>query len=252
MDLSIITDGWTYDEEDEAENVRKVVGIDGADKVQVRIRNGLLQWEMDGRPDGTRPHDCPSMLEHCRRLREEGDLDELTVEAVEELVQELFDYYQRSQALFHLGDFSRVLADLEHCLGVLGILRDSVPQESFQFEQYRPGLLVDKARAGMLLEVQNGDLREAFVALNEGIRQVEEFYLEHELDEDIPESTERQVLIELRRSLRERHNVPLNDRELLRSLRLEQELAIHYEDYEMAARLRDKINSLKHRIRAQD
>ncbi len=252
MDLSIITDGWPYSEEDEADNVRKIVGISGANKVQVRVRNGLLQWEMDGRPDGLKPHGCASVLEHCLRTVAEGSGRELDGETVEELVQELFDYYQRSQALFHLSDFQRVLSDLEHCLGILEVLRRHVPQESYQFEQYRPGLLVDKARAGMLLQVRRGDLREAFVALNEGIRQIEEFYLEHELDEEIPDSTERQVLIELRRSLRERHNVPLNDRELLRSLRLEQEIAIHQEDYEMAARLRDKINSLRHKIRTQD
>jgi protein-arginine kinase activator protein McsA len=41
--------------------------------------------------------------------------------------------------------------------------------------------------------------------------------------------------------------VPLNDEELLHSLRVEQEIAIRRENYEMAARLRDKIKALQHR-----
>ena len=44
----------------------------------------------------------------------------------------------------------------------------------------------------------------------------------------------------------------LTDEELLYSLQAEQKVAIHEEDYEMAARLRDKINSLKQKVERKD
>lgn len=254
MDLSIITDGWPYDEENDAENVRKVVGVDGKTKIQVRIPNGVVQWESEGRPDGRRPFGHATVLACCeRRLSDGEDIDDaLSPELVDELVLELFDYYRRSQALFHLGDYDHTLSDIVHALRILKLLRLYAPHESLQFDQYRPGLLVDRARAQMLMEVRQGQLREAFDALNQGINDIEGFYLEHEMDDQIADSPERQILVELRRSLRERHNVPLNDQEILRSLRVEQEVAIRKENYEMAARLRDKIESLKQRIGSQD
>ena len=67
MDLSIITDNWPYDEEEEANNVRKVAGIDGRMKSQVGIPGGVIQWELDGRPDGSTPYGCASVLEYCER-----------------------------------------------------------------------------------------------------------------------------------------------------------------------------------------
>jgi excinuclease UvrABC helicase subunit UvrB len=115
------------------------------------------------------------------------------------------------------------------------------------YDRYRPSLLLDRSRAEMLLNLQAGDVRQALDALNRGIRDVEAFYAEYEMQEELGDSTERQVLVDLRRSLREKHNVPLNDDELLHSLRVEQEIAIRRENYEMAARLRDKINSLRGR-----
>ena len=35
---------------------RKIVGEDGKEKLQVRLDLGLLQMELNGRPDGERPH----------------------------------------------------------------------------------------------------------------------------------------------------------------------------------------------------
>ena len=263
MDLSIITADWAYDEDDDANNVRKVVGIDGSMKVQVRIRGGVLQWQLEGRPDGHRPHGFPSALDYCSHLlsqrpdpKAEGFVPaaELNPELTEELAQELFDYYRRGRALFLLGDYRRALSDALHNLRTLKLLRESCPDAAavFGHDRYRPSLLVDRARAEMLLNVQAGDVRKALDALNRGIRDVEAFYADYELEERLRDSTERQILVDLRRSLREKHNVPLNDEELLHSLRAEQEIAIRRENYEMAARLRDKINSLRHRISSQE
>lgn len=263
MDLSIITGDWPYDEDEDANNVRKVMGVDGRMKVQLRVRGGVLQWEVEGRPDGQKPHGFSSVLDYCWDLtcgeegagpRPDGAHDELGAELVEELAQEMFDYYRRGRSLFLLGDYRRALGDALHNLRILQLLREKCtdPAVVFSHDRYRPSLLVDRARAEMLLNLQAGDVRRALDALNRGIGDIESFHAGYELEEQLGESAERQILVDLRRSLREKHNVPLNDEELLHSLRVEQEIAIRRENYEMAARLRDKINSLRQRIASQE
>src|SRR6185503_5801203 len=61
-DITPMLRGWDY--EPGTINVRKVSGLDGHPKLQMRLDLGLLQMEMTGRPDGTRPHGCESLLEY--------------------------------------------------------------------------------------------------------------------------------------------------------------------------------------------
>src|SRR5688500_16001723 len=61
-DITPVLRGWDY--EPGTINVRKVSGIDGSPKLQMRQDLGLLQMEMTGRPDGRRPHGYESLLEY--------------------------------------------------------------------------------------------------------------------------------------------------------------------------------------------
>ncbi|MHC4591538.1 MAG: UvrB/UvrC motif-containing protein [Planctomycetota bacterium] len=256
MDLSIITGEWPYNEDEDANNVRKVIGVDGLPKVQLRIRNGVIQWGVEGRPDGQKPHGFPSVLDYCcdllsrrQRLRTagRGAGSGLSPELAEELADEMLDYYRRSRALFLLGDYRRALGDALHNLRTLKLIRQHCAHlaDGLGCERYRASLLLDRYRAEMLLNLEIGDVRRAVDALNRGIRDIERSHAECEPEEALADCAERQILVDLRRSLREKYNVPLTDRELLESLRVEQEIAIRRENYEMAARLRDKINSLR-------
>ncbi|MHC4592720.1 MAG: UvrB/UvrC motif-containing protein [Planctomycetota bacterium] len=256
MDLSIITGEWPYDEDEDANNVRKVTGVDGLPKVQLRIRSGVIQWGVEGRPDGQKPHGFPSVLDYCcdllsrqPRLRTggRGARGGLSPELAEELADEMLDYYRRGRALFLLGDYRRALGDALHNLRTLNLIRQHCDHlaDGLGCERYQVSLLLDRSRAEMLLNLEISDVRRAVDALNRGIRDVERFHAEYEPEERLADCTERQILVDLRRSLREKYNVPLTDRELLESLRVEQEIAIRRENYEMAARLRDKINSLR-------
>src|SRR5437773_4946623 len=60
LDLNTILKDWPH--ENRAIIVRKVLGLDGRQKLQLRIDLGLLQMELTGRPDGNRPHGCDSVL----------------------------------------------------------------------------------------------------------------------------------------------------------------------------------------------
>ena len=68
MDLSIILSDWPYDREHKASNIRKVAGIDGRLKLQVRLPSGIIQWDADGRPDGTRPYGFNTVADYCQEL----------------------------------------------------------------------------------------------------------------------------------------------------------------------------------------
>lgn len=64
-DISHVLSGWPY-EENAGLQVRRVDGENGREKVQLRIDLGLMQMEVNGRPDGARPHGQPSLLEFLR------------------------------------------------------------------------------------------------------------------------------------------------------------------------------------------
>ena len=57
--------GWDY--EPGTINVRKINGLDGEPKLQMRLDLGLLQMEMTGRPDGRRPHGSESLLDYYEK-----------------------------------------------------------------------------------------------------------------------------------------------------------------------------------------
>ncbi len=54
MDIADAMKGWAF--EPGQVNVRLIRGNDGKPKLQLRLDLGLLQMELDGRPDGKRPH----------------------------------------------------------------------------------------------------------------------------------------------------------------------------------------------------
>src|SRR5471032_2846298 len=102
-DITILLNGWEYNSNEVT--VRKIRGLDGRDKIQMRLDLGVLQMETEGRPDGKRPHGAECLLEYhgekVRRAQEEGEVFMLTAEECSELKQEGMQYYYRYLALFH-------------------------------------------------------------------------------------------------------------------------------------------------------
>src|SRR5437868_13066399 len=90
LDLNTILKDWPH--EAGAIKVRKILGLDGREKLQLRIDLGMLQMEMSGRPDGRRPHNCESLLQYHQRraatAEGRGDNYELSTEECNELQQE--------------------------------------------------------------------------------------------------------------------------------------------------------------------
>ena len=258
MDVKIILDGWPFDDAHEANNVRKIVGLDRRMKLQIRLRNGLIQWEVEGPPSGERPYGFDSALHYCRRLVENlGGLDPepgeescLDESMVEDLEAELRDYNKRRHAFLLIGDYVHAVSDAQHALDILAFVREASSDLTvvYRFDRFRPQIIADRARAEALLELRREQHQRAVKALNGGIEEVEAFFLSHGMEAGMARSRERQGLVDFRRSLRERYNIPLTDVELLSALKAEQRVAVEQEDYEMAARLRDKISLIEERL----
>lgn len=71
VDLTELLSQWPF--EAGKINVRLIQGEDGEQKIQVRLDLGVLQMELDGRPDGLQPHGFDSLLEYY-----ESQLDQVT------------------------------------------------------------------------------------------------------------------------------------------------------------------------------
>src|SRR5271169_5799993 len=111
-DITPILKGW--DHAPDEFQVRIVVGLDGRDKLQRRLDLGLIQMELSGRPDATRPFGFESLLDyHEDRARETKAPDEyvLDTDACADLMREGTQYYNRYLAAYHIRRFDLVARD---------------------------------------------------------------------------------------------------------------------------------------------
>jgi hypothetical protein len=244
-DITSILAGWDHDPDDL--QVRIIPGDDGRDKLQMRIELGLLQMELNGRPDGQTPHGVESMLEHHEtRAREHEKLGEeyaLASTDCAELMREGIQYYHRYLALFHLERYDLVARDTARNLRLFAFVnahaRDRSDRE--EFDQYRPYVTMMHARALGLEALARNDHVGALARIEEGIRGIRAFLREYDQVDQEDKCRELTFLRRWRKQVRQERTVgPIE--------RLEEQLglAVSREEYEEAARLRDQI----HRLRA--
>ncbi len=245
MDISHILESWDY-KPDEV-NVRTIVGDDGKEKVQMRLDLGLLQMEVDGRPDGKRPYGFESFLDYhldaLQRYKERHGTDKgfrLTAEEASRLRQEALQYYHRYLSFFFLENWVGLVRDTARNMRVFDVLWQYGPEdERWSSEQYRPYVIMMNTRGKVSLALQERDFDLALKQLQGGIAAIEAFFDTHGRPEMVAESQELQFLREWLEKVRERR--PLTQRERLqRAL----ESAIREEAYERAAQIRDALKAL--------
>ncbi len=243
-DLRRILHGWNY--EPGKISVRKIIGRDGREKVQTRVDLGVLQFETFGRPDGARPHDCDSLLDHYEhRLREHHqsrDADDdflLRGRDCEALRYEAHLYYQRFLSMFVLEDYDGVARDTRHNLRLIELCTRYAhsQRERDAFEAHRPYTLMMNARARTYRALREGNYERALSTVNTGIRRVSEALGERGVEGDAVR-VELRVMLDLRSEVFERMPADCPAR-----LQQELESALAQEDYERAARLRDALTA---------
>jgi len=244
-DLRDILNAWPYDPEDDA---RFAKGQDGRSILQVRTPLGIEQYELDGRPDGARPHGLESALDyHLQRLHAaktdgRGSRFELGQRDCAELFNEGTLYYFRYVRFFQLKDWVRTVRDTARNLQVFDLVhRYARREEDRQYlEKWRPYILRVSATAAVMLELEKNAYDRASRLAEEGIQKIQELT---EL-EDETFSFERERSLHSLRELVEQiqKNRPVSELE-----RLERQLqrAIDRQEFERAAQLRDKIRSLR-------
>ncbi len=245
MDLRKILQRWPYDPEHDA---RVLHGDDGREILQVRTPLGIEQHEMDGRPDGARPHRLSSALEFYERRLEEFRIAgpeaefELSPEECAELFSEATLYYFRYVRLFQLQDWARTVRDTARNLRAFDFVHRYARQEEDQqhLEKWRPYILRINACAAAMLGLEQGAHQKALRIVNEAIAKIGA--LEEMDDESFQFERERSLT-----ALRELASQIRKDRPLSELERLEHQLrrAIETQDFERAAELRDRLRELR-------
>jgi hypothetical protein len=246
-DITPVLRGWDY--EPGTINVRKVSGLDGMPKLQMRLDLGLLQMEMIGRPDGLRPHGCESLLdyfegllsEHKRRNGTELGF-QLSSSQCQSLREEAVMYYNRYLSLFVLEEFPGVVRDTARNLRVLDLCGKFAAEEQDRLvlEQYRPYITMMNARANASIQFKDSQYKAALETVERGLADIKEFFALFGQEEAYGQSNEVRVLKRFAREIRAK--LPVSP-----AVRLQRKLdrAIKNEEYEEAARLRDKLAALQ-------
>ncbi len=244
-DLRKILKAWPYDPEHDA---RVVQGDDGREILQVRTPLGIEQYEMDGRPDGLRMHGMESALEyHLHRLKQAKFSGReaafgLSPQECSELFHEGTLYYFRYVRLFQLKDWARTIRDTARNLRSFDFLhRYAQREEDQQFlEKWRPYILRVNASATAMQAMEGGGCDDALKTVREAIRKIES--LEELEDDTFKFERERSVM-----ALRELESQIQKNRPLSELEQLEHQLrrAIGKQEFERAARLRDRIRDLR-------
>lgn len=211
-DIGTILKEW--DADTESGRIRKIVGTNGTEKIQIRVPFGLLQLEAEGRPDGKRPYGKESLLEHLMSIlnsyKKEYKTDEgfkLDHHDCERLQEESLQYYQRYVSLFEIGDYVRAERDTARNLRVLDMIKKYAerPEDTLAFERYRPYITMMNARANANIHLRNNDYSKAIKCIDESVDSITHFYRENEIsDKEIEESQELAILKKTAKEIRDR------------------------------------------------
>jgi len=244
LDLNTILRDWPH--ENGSIKVRKITGLDGREKLQLRVDLGVLQMETTGRPDGQRPHNCESLLEYHQKqaahAEAKGEAYELTPEQCAELQQEGIQYYHRYLSLFQINDFAGVVRDTQRNLDLFTFVTEHTDHEelSWSLQQFRPYVLMMNTRAKASILLGQNKFAEAVTEIERGRDAIADFFQHSNFPELVSKSAEIAFLDEWLEEVKAKR--PLSKLEVMQR---EMERAIAKELYERAAELRDAIKMLK-------
>lgn len=244
-DLKALLESWPYDPDD---CVRVVTLANGRDVMQVRLPLGIEQYELDGRPDGERPHGAESVLDHLQARLDKAKAAggesafRLNPDECVELFNEGVLYYYRYVHLFQLKDWPRTVRDTARNLRVFDFVhRYAARSEDKEYlEQWRPYVLRISAIAAAMIQLSENNHPRALAIIKSATQSIESL-------PDIDEETfkyERQRSLE---ALQDLANEVEKSKPLTELQELERQLdkAVNNEQYERAAKLRDRIRIMR-------
>ena len=272
LDLSELLNDWPY--EPGKLNVRMIETAEGVPLLQIRLDLGILQMQVDGRPDGQRPFGYESMLEALEARVDEarskdaptpeasvagdsamdseedtdepGDedqtpLDVLTPGECQALREEAAQYSHRYLALLAVEEFDRVVRDTTRNLRVIDFIASNAADEEDRrsLDQFRAYITMMRARALASLALRDNEPKAALYAIDEGLEALQRHFDESDQAELFDESSEVRMLRDMRTALVPK--LPVSQRAELHQ-RLDE--AVQQENYKLAAILRDELKLL--------
>jgi hypothetical protein len=232
---------WPYEFGEVA--ARIVQGADGRDVLQLRVEMGVLQMEVAGRPDGSRPGGYPTCSDWLQaKVAEEGESFTLDERRCLEIDREFVQFFHRRVAWLALREFERAVADADHTLTLMDFSSRHAPDVDWaeMHEQYRPFVLFHRTQAAALGTLERGGADAAVAEIDAGMKSIREVLAENEEAGDLDEDELLAKLAEMKDAVAAHYDVqpPLT-----------QQLAdaIAAEQYELAAQLRDQLGSSSRR-----
>lgn len=247
FDISHLLESWEYQPGQVV--VRKFVGKDGVEKIQLRVDLGLLQMNAQGRPDGKRPNGHPSLFDyHLHRLKQHQEKHgsdegfELKPEDCAKLQLEALQYHHRYICLLQLEDYGGVVRDTERNLRLFEFVCEHAESEElgWALQQFRPQVLMLRARARATQKLMAEDYPTAIAEIDTAIDALREFYSESSRPELAEQSAEIQSLQHWLEEINNKR--PLSKKE---QLEIDLTEAVKREDYEKAAKVRDALRKLE-------
>lgn len=247
LDIGPMMQGWPY--EPGKLSVRRVLGEDGREKIQLRLDLGVLQMETEGRPDGRHPHGYESyldyykeQLEHYRATHGDDDGFALDIRACERLRTEAMMYYQRYLGEFALDEYRAVVRDTSRNIESLDMCNQYASHEADQMaqERFRPYILMMRARAKTLDALRHDDFAAARDGVCEGLQEIRDYAEWTGRSDEMKASAEVEVLQTLLVEIEGREPV-----DPVKAVEVALDQAISDERYEDAARFRDQLRVLR-------
>jgi hypothetical protein len=220
-------------------NARLVRARNGRDVLQMRVDMGVLQMETDLRPDGLRPNGAETYYDYLvGEVIREGEGFRLSREQCTEADREFIQYYHRRLCWLSLREYRRAARDADHSLAFMDFVRSHSPDEEWTLshEQYRPFVLFHRIQAAALAALEEGGAEEAIAEINEGLSRFRALFERYDAAEQYADDELVRRLVEMRESVRQRYEVGRTLDEQLAD-------AVQAENYELAAKIRDRIRA---------
>ncbi len=258
FDIRHALEGWEFDPEDVT--VRSIEGEDGEEKIQLRLDLGILQMEVNGRPDGKKVQDHGSWLELYEAKQKEHDGAnpdgvpfQLETEECDRLLREGVQYYHRYISFWTMQRYELCARDTERNLRLFRFVREyaKLDRDKFQFDQWRPYVIMMHVRAVATPLEELDQFDAAIGAIESGIRRVEQFLVDYGQEEHAGKINELSFLKRWLRKLKKKTNQAQEEpdggeeEDPIQSLEEELAEAIEQEDYERAAALRDQLSRIE-------
>jgi len=235
QDIDRLLRQWAY--EPGEVSARLVRASDDREVLQMRVEMGILQLEVERRPDGQRPGGADTYFDYLLGLAtHEGEDFELTAEQCTAADREFLQFYHRRICWLALREFRRAARDADHSLAFMDFVRAHSPNEEWTLshEQYRPFVLFHRTQAAALATLEESTPEAAVAELNRGIERFRDLFVQYEAEDQFEEDELVVRLVELKDTLREQYNIKPTLSEQLAA-------AVAREEYELAAKIRDEL-----------